>query len=63
MIIVFVKLETASPGIYDFFRKIKAFYTLGVMTLPWLFYYLIILIPVIFITIMVAIDVLKTKKV
>jgi hypothetical protein len=63
MVMVFVKLETVSPGIYDFFRKIKASYTLGVITPPWLFYYLIIVIPVILITSIITIDLLKIKKV
>lgn len=61
LITIIIQLETASPGIYDFFRKIKISYILGVVASPWLFYYSIIIIPVILITMMVIIDLKKER--
>lgn len=57
-----LSLENTSPGIYDFFRRVKVSYIFAITEPPWLYYYLVMLLPIFIILILVGIDLIKNDQ-
>jgi len=58
-----INLGTVSIGIHTFFRKINTAYTLAIIDYRWISYYLVIMIPIIIMSIMLFIELRKSKKI
>ena len=49
------------PGIYDFFRRVKVSYIFAITEPPWLYYYLVILLPMLLALTLVGLDLRKER--